>query len=447
MKSVKVINMFFCLTVMLFLFLYSSAYAMSAKNNHIPPPTNQEVISEVERFTGLGTDVSDLLKKEPALFENIDKQIYYIKIIDNIYNAKDWDAIMVVVDAVVNDRIDKLMAKMFSKTLNTYITIAKAAKASMEIFRDYALVPYLDDSVYEVYKSKRSDAGAYNPREAFDETLAHYGPANYFALKDKKTQALIKSMGYNTDLVSDEMYKKLILPKLETFWFNQLETRYQQEEFEKEYPALKKQADENLKSLMEKVKSLAVKPVEFKWEDLLILPEDLSSNAYFVPKTFIGTDGVSYPFDLCEGGAIYGEDLKGWRLLNISTTHINIFSQIFAFTNVSPDILANAKTWPGSGWTQVDVFCCVQRVADYRKEGRENKERPSPTIINKKNFNGFDGWGYPYEMKNNIIYKGFIIGVFACAWDRNTSEYKEEVSKNAETFFIEKLVQKIDKLK
>jgi len=72
MKRVKIINLFFCLTAILFLSMYSWA---GAKNNHIPPPTNLEVISEIERFTGLGSDVADLLKKEPALFENIDNQL------------------------------------------------------------------------------------------------------------------------------------------------------------------------------------------------------------------------------------------------------------------------------------------------------------------------------------------------------------------------------------
>jgi hypothetical protein len=253
---------------------------------HIPPPTTAEVIAEVERFTGLGSDVAGLLEKESALLEEIDRQIYYMKILDNIYNAKDWDAIMVMVEAVVNDKIDQLMEKLLPKTLNTYITVAQAAKASMEIFRDYALVPYLDNSVYEIYKSKRSNALAYNPREAFDETLSHYGPANYFALKERKTQDLIKSMGYNPELVSEEMYNKIIMPKLETFWFNQMETRFQQEQFAREYPEIERQAGERLKMLMEKVKSLSAKPQEINWEALLIKQSDLPKNAFLVPKKY-----------------------------------------------------------------------------------------------------------------------------------------------------------------
>lgn len=445
----KLIFKFFFILI-LFLFCRDSnlfAETVTVKS-HIPPPTNEEVLSEIEKFTGLGSEIAGLMEKESALLESINKQIYYIKIIENIYAAKDWNAIMVMVDEVVNDKIDKLMEKLLPKTLNTYITIAKAAKTSMEIFRDHALVPYLDHSVYEVYKSKRSNSSAYNPREAFDETLSHYGPANYFALKERKTQDLIKSMGYNPALVSDEMYNKIIMPKLETFWFNQLETLFQQEEFEKEYPEIERLSNEKLKNLMDKVKSLSVKPKDMKWEMLLIKQSDLPKNAFFVPKTYTGDDGAQHPFDLNENGPdglnVYLQDLKGWKLVNIEPTHINLFYQQFAFSNVQTELLKNPKSWP-SEWTQIDVFCSIQMVEDYKKWS-QIVEKPSSIVIGNSKFNSLESFGWPFQMDNNIIYKGYAIGVIAVAWNRKTNEYSEPVSKRAEEMIIKIIYNKINML-
>lgn len=434
--------------ILLVLLFCGNSFLFAATNPvkpHIPPPTTAEVIAEVERFTGLGSDVAGLLEKESALLEEIDRQIYYMKILDNVYNAKDWDAIMVMVEAVVNDKIDQLMEKLLPKTLNTYITVAQAAKASMEIFRDYALVPYLDNSVYEIYQSKRSNALAYNPREAFDETLSHYGPANYFALKEQKTQDLIKSMGYNPKLVSDEMYNKIIMPKLETFWFNQMETRFQQEQFAREYPEIEKQASKKLKMLMEKVKALAAKPQEINWEALLIKQSDLPKNVFLVPKTYAGDDGVKHPFDLNENGpdglSVYLRDLKGWRLINIESTHTNLLYQQFAFSNIPTELLKNPKKWPPE-WTQIDVYCCIQRLEDYKKWSQA-VERPSSIIIDDIKFNALESFGWPYKMDTNIIYRGYVASVMAVAWNRKTNEYSESVSKRAEEMIIKILYHKL----
>jgi len=133
------------------------------------------------------------------------------------------------------------MKQAVHPVVGTFFGVVKAYKASLEIVRDYIVIPHFDQETYERYKKARGGAIDYkyaNPTEAFEEaTFAPLG--GYYLLKEKRYKELIKAKGYNPELVGDKL-KASLRRDIDNFWMKRMEAKYIQERLKESREAMVK---------------------------------------------------------------------------------------------------------------------------------------------------------------------------------------------------------------
>ncbi|MCP4579369.1 MAG: hypothetical protein GY846_24105, partial [Deltaproteobacteria bacterium] len=181
----------------------------------------------MSRYTGVASDISkSIFENEPALLEKLGKAVFMAQVVDNLLEAKDTEAMAAIFNQYVGQTVDFFAERTLHPALLSFLGAVKIYKTSLELVRDYIVIPKLNNNIYARYKAARNSNTA-SPGEAFDEAIYTY-LSGYHMVKDTWYQKMIKTKGYNAELVGDRLEKHL-RRKLDRFWINRLEEKYQQQ--------------------------------------------------------------------------------------------------------------------------------------------------------------------------------------------------------------------------
>ncbi|MBI4389634.1 MAG: hypothetical protein HY580_05585, partial [Nitrospinae bacterium] len=244
--------------------LLSVVAVLPAFAGDLEKPSKAEVIDEVSRFTGLAADAVGLVHEEhAALFENVNGAVFAAKAVNMIADAKDQELATELVMQGVEDGLDKLKEKFLPAAMNGFLAMAGVYKASLEIIRDYIVVPKFDESIYQAYKTSRAGDSKMDVSPEARETAFAAGVMNsasgYYLVKGKIFDDMIKARGLNKDVMGEPMVKKLER-QIDDFWINRLETRYRLELLKAQKDNLKTETWKIVAKDIEAIRAAAAKP-------------------------------------------------------------------------------------------------------------------------------------------------------------------------------------------
>lgn len=217
-------------------------FPLTAGAAEVTPPTTAEIVDEIARFTGLSSDLTQLvLESEPELLAKFGKTVFGVQVLNQLLEAKDTEAMKSIFNLAVSNLADYLMKQALHPAVGTFLGVVKAYKASLEVVRDYIIIPKFDNDTYTRYKKARGGVLDYNyanPTEAFEEaTFAPFG--GYYLLKEKRYKELIKAKGYNPELIGGKLEASL-RRNIDDFWMKRMEAKYVQERLKESQEALAK---------------------------------------------------------------------------------------------------------------------------------------------------------------------------------------------------------------
>ncbi len=268
MKKTNVL-LFTLITFTLF-FTLSNADAFQ----QIKEPDRSEIIEEISNVTGLTTDVVSLVAKEnPEILDNLGDAVFTVKIINSFSEAKDTEAL----EDLFDYSVDKLLTKTLPPQMTFFLTALRAYKTSLEMIRDYIVIPEFDEKMYSRYfetrlaQIKQGDTSLEAKQHAFsiatmDKTSNSLFPdRGYYILKNKMFQDIIKARGYNPDLINtDEKLGSYLWKQIDEFWMNRMEARLNHEFIKKGKKEIINSIWEKSSKQMAVIKSAANKISEAK---------------------------------------------------------------------------------------------------------------------------------------------------------------------------------------
>jgi len=241
-------------------------------------PTYEELIQEGERLTGLSSNVLSLVfKEDPKLLGAFGDNLFVLKVVNLFYQAKDHKAAVEIAKFVAMKQLQKLL-KNFPKT-SAYLSALSAYITSLELVRDYVMVPSIEEEMYRAYKEARTEGDA-SPLEAFEQAYWTVKGSNYFAMREKLYREFIKAKGYDPDIIGEKL-KKELRSQLDRFWCSKLETRYRREQFLREYPKIIERNKKELEAIKKKIQLMAT-PWEVEATVLDRLSKRPIRNALFI---------------------------------------------------------------------------------------------------------------------------------------------------------------------
>jgi len=103
-----------------------------------------EVVDKIARFTGLSSDLTQLvLESEPELLGKLNKTVFGVQVLNQLLEAKDTEAMRSIFNLAVSNLTDYLMKQAVHPAIGTFLTVVKAYKNSLELVRDYIVIPNL----------------------------------------------------------------------------------------------------------------------------------------------------------------------------------------------------------------------------------------------------------------------------------------------------------------
>jgi len=145
-------NIFF--PILLFLSILALLlFSLPAGATEVTEPTTIEIINEVARFTGLSSDLTQLvLESEPELLARFGETVFGVQVLNLLLEAKDTEVMKNIFNYEVSRLTDKLMKLTIHPAVGTFFTAVKAYKASLEAVRDYIVIPKLDNDTMPAIK-------------------------------------------------------------------------------------------------------------------------------------------------------------------------------------------------------------------------------------------------------------------------------------------------------
>jgi hypothetical protein len=309
-------NIFF--PILLFLsILILLLFSLTAGAAEVTPPTTAEVVDEVARFTGLSSDLTQLvLESEPELLAKFGKTVFGVQVLNQLLEAKDTEVMKSIFNLAVSNLADYLMKQALHPAVGTFLGVVKAYKASLEVVRDYIIIPKFDNDTYIRYKKARGgvlDYGYANPTEAFEEaTFAPFG--GYYLLKEKRYKELIKAKGYNPELIGDKLEASL-RRKIDDFWMKRMEAKYVQERLKESQEALVKSIWKTAQSEIDLLNKLILELGTIHAGLFIDISKDLPEGWWFVKPVNEVLDGK--PHKSKDSNAwvqtFYISDAKGYK--------------------------------------------------------------------------------------------------------------------------------------
>jgi len=294
-------------------------FSLPAGAVEVTKPTTAEIIDEVARFTGLSSDLTQLvLESKPELLTKFGETVFGVQVLNQLLEAKDTEAMRSIFNYAASKLADNLMKQAIHPAVGTFFTVVKAYKASLEVVRDYIIIPKLDNDTYIRYKKARGGVLNYryaNPTEAFEQaTFALFG--GYYLLKEERYKELIKAKGYNPELISDKLEASL-RRKIDNFWMKQMEAKYIQERVKESQEAMTKSIWKTAQSEIDLLKKLVLELGTIH-AGLFITSKDIPEGWWHVkdknrdgnPRKFEDSDQWTQKFMISDGKG-YKQDADG----------------------------------------------------------------------------------------------------------------------------------------
>ncbi|NWF99025.1 MAG: hypothetical protein HXY52_08875 [Nitrospirae bacterium] len=229
------------INVLLFAFILFSFLLICSKTyaSQISKPDRSEIIEEVSTVTGLTTDIVSLvLSENPKLLDDIGDSVFTVKIINLFAEAKDVEAF----EDLYEYSLDKVLTKSLPPQMTFFLTAVRAYKTSLEMVRDYMVIPAFDEKMYSRYfetrleQIKQGDMSLEAKQYAFsaatiDKSSGSLFPdRGYYVVKNKMFEDIIKAKGYNPKLIgTDEKLGLHLWKQIDEFWMNRMEARLNHE--------------------------------------------------------------------------------------------------------------------------------------------------------------------------------------------------------------------------
>ncbi|MBI5428409.1 MAG: hypothetical protein HZA02_09060 [Nitrospinae bacterium] len=245
-------------TVLVVLFLLFGA--LPAIAGELSKPTRAEVIDEVSRFTGLAADAVGLVYEEhAALFENVNHAVFAVKAVNMIADARDQELAAEIAMEGLDYGLGKIKDKFLPGAVNGFLTMAGVYQTSLEILRDYVVIPKFEESIYQAYKASRSGDSKMDVHPESRETAFAAGVMNsasgYYYVKDKMFEEMIKKKNWTRESVSERWRTQI-----DDFWIKRLESRYQLEALKAQKEKLKAEAWKIVARDLDAIRAEAAKP-------------------------------------------------------------------------------------------------------------------------------------------------------------------------------------------
>lgn len=333
-------NIFF--PILLFLsILILLLFSLTAGAAEVTKPTTAEVVDEVARFTGLSSDLTQLvLESEPKLLAKFGETVFGVQVLNQLLEAKDTEVMSSIFDYTVSKLVDNLMKQAIHPAVGTFFTVVKVYKASLEVVRDYIIIPKLDTDTYIRYKKARGGVLKYsyaNPTEAFEQ--ATFAPfSGYHLLKEKRYKELIKAKGYNPELIGDKLEASL-RRKIDDFWMKQMEAKYIQERVKDSQEAMTKSIWKTAQSEIDLLNKLILELGTIH-AGLFITSKDLPEGWWHVkdetydgkPRKFKDSDWWLQQFHISNAkGYILADDGRYFRMVGEKKTHDLSYARVWVY--------------------------------------------------------------------------------------------------------------------
>jgi len=326
--------------------LSQEGYCGKAVEIDLSKPDQSAVLEEVSKFTGLSSEVVGLIHEDTAeLFEGLDNIVFAGKVVSLITEAKDTEALTEVGMKALEVCKDKLLQQALPAAANVFLTVASVYKTSLELVRDYKWIPGYEEKIYRAYKESRDKDREENIRiakksgkkvedESKYEDTSEEGrstafnmgvmteASGYYVVKGKMLDEMAKEkLNLKSQEEAGEQSLKILNRKVDEFWINRLEMRYQKErmkarkaELIKEIWAKKAQQLEAIKAAASKMAGperffLTDKDIPQGWKRQPNVHDKNDFKITFNPSRpeVSATDGVtSQHFDLVNSSFIAG---------------------------------------------------------------------------------------------------------------------------------------------
>ncbi|MBA7573680.1 hypothetical protein ES708_15478 [subsurface metagenome] len=238
-----------------------------------------------------------MFESEPELLAKFGETVFGVKVLNQLLEAKDTEVMSSIFDYTVSKLVDNLMKQAVHPAVGTFFTVVKVYKASLEVVRDYIIIPKLDTDTYIRYKKARGGVLKYsyaNPTEAFEQ--ATFAPfSGYHLLKEKRYKELIKAKGYNPEYIGDKL-KASLRRKIDDFWMKQMEAKYVQERVKDSQEALVKSIWKIAQSEIDLLNKLILELGTIHAGLFIDLSKDLPEGWWYVKPVNEVLDGKPHKF-------------------------------------------------------------------------------------------------------------------------------------------------------
>lgn len=264
--------------------LFLNCHYAQAVEIDLSKPDTSEVLEEVSEFTGLASDVVGLVHEEHAeLFKGLDNVVFAGKVVSLITEAKDTEALTAIGMKALEVCKDKLLEQALPAAANIFLTVASVYKTSLELVRDYKWIPGYEEKIYRAYRESRDKDREENIRiakasgkkvedeskyedtsEEGRDTAFNMGvmtkASGYYVVKEKMLDEMAKEkMKLKSKEELGPQALKIYNRKVDEFWINRLEMRYQKERMKARKAELIKEIWAKKAQQLEAIKAAAAK--------------------------------------------------------------------------------------------------------------------------------------------------------------------------------------------
>jgi hypothetical protein len=264
-------------------FNFAPASARAAENTAetLLPKSDDEILAEAAQITGLTQDaLKSAVGSDPKLLGVLSDQIAALRVVNNLANADDKGAALLLADIAAG----KLRDKLITGPLGAALTGFTVYKTALEVYREAAYLPALHDDLYQKYKDAR--ARNCSDSEAFEESTLK--SRHYFEMKEGMVRDYYKAKGMNQELAGDRLDHAIRRSMVDQYWIARMEAKYRQETLKKNEARIRKELTDQM---LAKIKATRPgKPAGQPEASPEKLAEDLAAVARF--KAAVEADAV-----------------------------------------------------------------------------------------------------------------------------------------------------------
>lgn len=189
--------------------------------------SRDSVMRLVATGTGMTKDAVGLaLGDSPAALKTAADALTVVKLYTLAAEARDDEAYQAAVDWALGKVADKLLDKTVAGTALGAVSLYKS---TLEITRDYVVLPAMDENTYRLYKKTRG-TNAFDKGEAgLAFQRATQGAGSTFAVRQRMFEEMLRKRGITKEIVDGTSTGDALYKSIDAYWAQRLEARWQRE--------------------------------------------------------------------------------------------------------------------------------------------------------------------------------------------------------------------------